>query len=131
MDVEVRPQILERHALPHLLAVANNVEVRLAEVDDSPAVWSRDVSVPDIPLVRHGPVENLGTARHLVDLERKSAHPPSLSVSRTPSPVMLQHKGKTREASACMRSPAPVIGAAVDVMTPRQPRSPDTSDRVR
>ena len=66
----MRSQILERHVLPYVFAVADDVEVRLAEVDDAPAVCGGDVSVPDIPLVRDGPVEDLGAAGHLVDLER-------------------------------------------------------------
>ena len=58
------------HRRANGLAVADDVEVRLAEVDDPLARRRRDVGVADVPLVRHRPVEHLRPARHLVDLER-------------------------------------------------------------
>ena len=70
MRVQVRPELSHGHLRPYRLAVADDVEIRVVEVDDTPPVRAFDVSCVDVPLVRDDPVENLRAACHLVNLDR-------------------------------------------------------------
>src|SRR5207248_5411264 len=54
----------------HRHAVADDVQVRLLEVDDAAAVRRSDVRVPDVPFQRDRPVQHLRAGRHLVAVER-------------------------------------------------------------
>ena len=71
--VEVRTQLDERHRRADGHAVADDVQVRGAEVDDPTTRRVLDVGVADCPLARDGPIEHLRPGRHLVDLERDEA----------------------------------------------------------
>jgi hypothetical protein len=66
---QVPLQLGQRHGRPHRHAVADHVQVAVAEVDHPPAVRVGDPGVADVPLPRHRPVEHLGAARDLVDLQ--------------------------------------------------------------
>ena len=94
---QVRSQLVQGHLGAYRLAVADDVEVRLAEVDDALARARRNVRVADVPLVGDGPVEDLRPARHSPGSSgiRSSI---AASVRRTPSPVMLRQIGKSAAA---------------------------------
>jgi hypothetical protein len=108
MNVEVRHQIFERHRLPHVLAIAHNMEIRFSEVDDSPTVCRRDIRVSDIPFVRNFPVEHLSTARYLVDFKR---NPPGYLSKRLTNSVTGDASADGEEAGSKCAHTHPAIGA--------------------
>ena len=71
--VQVRTQLGERHPRADWHAVADDVQVRRAEVHDAPPGRVGDPGVADVPLVGHRPVEHLGARRHLVHRQRDVA----------------------------------------------------------
>jgi hypothetical protein len=81
--VKVLSEVGKRHHAPEGLAVAHDVEVRLLEIDDAAPVLG-DIRVGDVPLVRNGPIKDLGAARHLIEIER---YPTSHSSQRFSDPV--------------------------------------------
>ena len=68
--VEPLAQRLQRERSSHRLAVGDDVEIRLAKVDDTSAVGRRDVGVADVPLVRDDPIEHTRAARNLGPADR-------------------------------------------------------------
>src|ERR1700733_6817562 len=54
-------------------AVIHHLQVTLLEVHDPLAVGALDVGIPDIPLLRYGPVKDRGAAWHLEGLKRNTA----------------------------------------------------------
>ena len=78
MGVQVRPELVQRHLRSYRLAVADDVEIRIVEVDDTPVGPSMWASA-DVPLVGDGPVENLRATRHFVHLDRDALPDPSQS----------------------------------------------------
>ncbi len=70
VGVEVGAKLGEGHRGTDRDAVPEYVQVRAAEVDDALAGCVRDPCIADVPLTRQHPVEHLGTARDLCDLER-------------------------------------------------------------
>src|SRR5262249_48730815 len=71
--VEVRPQLGQAQATPHRHAVTHDVESVGSEIDDPLPAGVRNVRVTDVPLVRHGPVQNSRSAGDFADLERQYA----------------------------------------------------------
>ncbi len=68
--VQVSAQLGQRHGRRHRHAVAEHVQAGRGEVDDPAAGGVGDVRVPDVPLLRHRPVEHLRPGRYLVHLQR-------------------------------------------------------------
>src|SRR4026207_1487080 len=68
--MEVRSQFRERHCGLYSHAVVDHMQIRLVEIDDPSAVGISNVRVADVPLARHSPVEDLGSGRHIADLQR-------------------------------------------------------------
>ena len=67
---QVRPEFAERHRLVHRDAVVQHVEVTPPEVDDAFAGRVLNVSVPDVPFLRNGPVEHGGAGGNLFQPQR-------------------------------------------------------------
>ena len=67
---EMPLQLGERHPASHRYAVADHVQVVLAEVDQAPAGEVFDPCVADVPLLRHGPVEDVRARSYLTDGDR-------------------------------------------------------------
>jgi len=67
---KMRPQFRQRHLGVNRLAIADDVEIRLLEVDDAMAAGSLDEGFLDRPFIRHGPVEHARPRRHFGDLKR-------------------------------------------------------------
>src|SRR6516225_7235310 len=68
--MEMGTQRGERHCRIYWLTVLDDVEVVGREVYDARAILTRDVSVSDIPLTRHGPIKSRGSGRDLIELKR-------------------------------------------------------------
>ena len=63
--VQALAQRIEREGRVHRLAVGDDVQRGVSEVDDARAIRSRDVRLAHVPLVRDDPVEDPGAARDL------------------------------------------------------------------
>ena len=68
--VQVRLELRAREAAAHRRAVAHEMQVVAAEVDEPLAFRARDPGVAHAPFPRHGPIENRGAGRHLVHGQR-------------------------------------------------------------
>src|SRR5208337_2772947 len=66
---QVGPQFGKRHCSMHWDAVVQHMQVMPLEVDNSLASAILDIGVCDVPFFRNAPVENLGTARDLAQLQ--------------------------------------------------------------
>src|SRR6266545_5787345 len=68
--VDVLSKLGERHSRIHGDAVAHYVQVVVAEVDHAATARVLDEGAPDVPLLRDGPIEDLGACRDVMELER-------------------------------------------------------------
>ncbi len=114
---QVLLQLGERQPLPHGDAVAEDVQVRVGEVDDPIAIRPRDPGLGDVPLLGDDPVEHLGPGRDLGGLQRHSlADQPE----RLPEPV-------ARDAAADRKELAgELVHLLPDVVSRRQSLKVDT-----
>ena len=71
--VEMRAQLGERHDRIDWRAVLDDVEIAVRKVHNMPAVGARDVGVTDVPLARHGPVQDRRPRGNLIDRKRDIA----------------------------------------------------------
>ena len=67
--VEMAFELSPGHRLSDGDAVANDMKIRPAEVDDSFSARVLDIGVADVPFLRNGPVENLFSRGDLMDFE--------------------------------------------------------------
>ena len=107
------PKLGERHRAADRLAVADDVEVRLAEVDDPlpvPVAMYASRMFHSSGTVQSSTGVPLGTSWTSSGIRRADR----ASVSRTPSPVMLRQIGKSSRMNSYMRSPLPRPRTAVD-----------------
>ena len=71
--VEVILQFIEVDLFVYGSRITNDVQVVFPEIDDFTACFIKYIGIPDIPFPWHNPVENLGSSRHLVYVQRNVA----------------------------------------------------------
>ena len=67
--VKMGLQLGQREGAAHRLRVTDQMQVVILEVHHPASIRPHYVSLPHVPLVRHGPVETLGAAGHFMDLQ--------------------------------------------------------------
>ena len=67
---EMRLEFAERHGCMHRNTVVHDVQVALLEVDNPPSARVLYIGVSNIPFLRYGPIEDLGSCRHFTELQR-------------------------------------------------------------
>src|SRR5262249_31677288 len=67
--MEVFLELRQRHTLSHRRAVAHHVKIRGGIINDLLAALISDVGIADVPFARYDPIKNLGSRRHLMDVE--------------------------------------------------------------
>src|SRR5215813_4205220 len=71
--VEMPAQLGKRHDCIDWQTVLDDVEVVCREIHNTRAVRARDVSIADVPLAWHCPIQNRSPRRNLIDSERDVA----------------------------------------------------------
>src|SRR5215475_8480293 len=71
--VEMPAQLGKRHDRIDWRTVLDDVEVVCCEVHNTRAVRARDVSIADLPLARHCPIQDRSPRRNLIDSKRDVA----------------------------------------------------------
>ncbi len=69
-DEEMALQLFKRQDRVDRRAILKNVQIVGAEVDNTSAVHSRDISIFNVPLARHRPIEHGRARGHLAHRER-------------------------------------------------------------
>ena len=105
--VQVRRQLARGACAVDRLAVADDVEVGLAEVDDAMPVGVCDVCVVEVPL--GGTIQSRTSVPVGTSCISRGCARRSRERARTPSPVMLRQSGKSSVISASIRAPAPSL----------------------
>jgi hypothetical protein len=85
-------QLSQRHAAIDRSAVADDMEIRLSQVQHPSAGRVAHVRPPDIPFLGHRPIEHCRSGRDLPDVKGDVALEDGQR-RRTPLPVMLRQIG--------------------------------------
>src|ERR1700733_8629172 len=76
-------EFAQRHFAMDRNAIAHYVQIVFLEINEPLAAGVLDVSIANIPLSRHGPVENSCAARHLTNFQRNLPAQPFQSATKT------------------------------------------------
>ena len=69
--MEMGTQLRQRHYRIDWLAVLDDVEVAGRKIHYAGAILVRNISVANVPLARHDPIQDFGPRRNFIDLEWK------------------------------------------------------------